>query len=88
MRLNSRLHSTLRADRWKDVRSPQQEVVDEIGSHVTVVAGGPDFVAEAIECHAPDTDHWWCVGVEWHQELLFWGSRDQALLKDFVRSSK
>lgn len=88
IRRNSRLHSILGADRLEDVRSLHHEVVDKPGRHVSVVARGPDFVAEAIECHPPGNDRWWCVGVQWHPELLPWGSRDQALLTEFVRSSK
>lgn len=84
----SRLHQILRTRRLAGVRSLHRQAVDKRGDAVRFVARGPDGVAEAIERVAGDGRQWWCIGVQWHPELVAWGSPDRELIASFVRASK
>lgn len=84
----SQLHEILGTRRLRGVRSVHRQAVDQPGTTVRVVARGPDGVAEAIECKALDGRELWCIGVQWHPELMPWGNPDQALMESFVRASK
>lgn len=87
IRRGSRLHEILQTGRLRGVRSLHRQAVDQPGSAVRVVARGPDGVAEAIECSASIGTPLWCVGVQWHPELIPWNNPDQQLMESFIASA-
>ncbi len=82
IRRRSLIYEVLRTRRIDGVRSLHREAVDVPGEGVRVVARGPDGTAEAIECEQAA----WCMGVQWHPELIPWGNPDQELMVAFVRA--
>ena len=51
-----------------------------------VVGRAEDGIPEAIEVVAPK-ESTWCVGVQWHPELMPWGNPDEKLVRAFVNAS-
>lgn len=88
IRRTSRLHEILGTKRLPGVRSLHRQAVDQPGTTVRVVARSPDGIAEAIECKSLGNRELWCIGVQWHPELIAWGNPDQELMKSFIRASK
>ena len=85
---NSRLHSILGTTRLRGLRSLHRQVIDRPGREVRIVARGPRGIVEAIECALGDDRQLWCIGVQWHPELVAWGRSDQNLMTAFVEASR
>jgi putative glutamine amidotransferase len=62
--------------------------VDRPGTGLRVSGRAPDGVTEAIESASNLGDSGWCVGVQWHPELVVWRNTDQNLIEEFVQQAK
>ena len=76
-------HSRLRAALGVDMvrtNSLHHQAVDRLGTGLRITGTAGDGVVEAIET----TDGGWCVGVQWHPELMPDDPHQQALVSTFV----
>jgi len=64
----------------KDVNSLHHQSIARLGAGLTVTARAADGCIEAVEL----TDARWCVGVQWHPELLPHDDLEQGLFRAFV----
>lgn len=64
----------------KDVNSLHHQSIDRLGAGLHVVARADDGCVEAVELPAVQ----WCVGVQWHPELLADDPLEQGLFRAFV----
>ncbi|WP_158607700.1 gamma-glutamyl-gamma-aminobutyrate hydrolase family protein [Flexivirga caeni] len=64
----------------KEVNSLHHQAIDRLGDGLDIAARASDGGIEAIEL----VDARWCVGVQWHPELLPEDDREQALFRSFV----
>jgi putative glutamine amidotransferase len=60
--------------------SLHHQAVDQLGTGLRITGSAEDGVVEAIET----LDDTWCVGVQWHPELMPDDRRQQALVGTFV----
>lgn len=88
IRRGSRLHQILEMRRLTEVRSIHHEVVDKPGTGVSIVAKAPDGVPEAIEAVHHDIGSSFCIGVQWHPELIMWQNSDQPLIDAFIDAAR
>jgi putative glutamine amidotransferase len=77
--VGSRLRAAVGAD-VLETNSLHHQAVDRLGAGLTVTAVTKDGVVEAVE---PATGTW-CVGVQWHPELMPDDAFQRALVADFV----
>jgi len=64
----------------KEANSLHHQAVDRLGAGLTVSGRAADGTVEALELPAAR----WCLGVQWHPELLPDDSRELGLFKEFV----
>jgi len=88
IRRNSQLHQILATTRLAEVRSIHSEVVDKPGRGVKIVARSPDGIPEAIEAHGENISSGFCLGVQWHPELIAWRNPDQPLINAFIEAAR
>lgn len=67
----------------KDVNSLHHQSVDRLGDDLRVTARADDGVVEAVEL----TTARWCIGVQWHPELMPDDEREQGLFRAFVAAA-
>jgi putative glutamine amidotransferase len=75
----SRLRATVGVD-VLHTNSLHHQSVDQVGSGLVVTAASPDGVVEALETSTST----WCVGVQWHPELMPDDVHQRALVTGFV----
>jgi putative glutamine amidotransferase len=68
----------------KDVNSLHHQAVDLVGAGLTVSGRAADGTVEAMEL--PDAR--WCLGVQWHPELLPDDPQERGLFDGFVRACR
>jgi putative glutamine amidotransferase len=64
----------------KEANSLHHQAVDRVGAGLEVSGRAADGTVEALELPAAR----WCLGVQWHPELLPDDSRELGLFKEFV----
>jgi gamma-glutamyl-gamma-aminobutyrate hydrolase PuuD len=87
LRGGSRIAEAIGRRRLPGVRSLHRRVVDRPGTGLRVSGRAPDGVTEAIESVSTRGDTAWCVGVQWHPELVAWISTEQTLIEQFVQQA-
>lgn len=65
----------------KDVNSLHHQAVDRVGTGLEVTGRAADGVVEAMELPGA-----WCLGVQWHPELLPDDPAEAGLFTEFVRA--
>lgn len=88
IRRNSHLHQILGTPRLAEVRSLHSEVVDQPGRGVKIVAKSSDGMPEAIEVVDERAASDFCMGVQWHPELIAWRHLDQPLVNAFIKAAR
>lgn len=88
IRRDSQLHQILATTRLAAVRSIHTEVVDRLGRGVKIVAKSPDGIPEAIEAVGENISSDFCLGVQWHPELIAWRNPDQPLVDAFIKAAR
>lgn len=78
---DSRTADALGANRI-ETNSLHHQALGEIGNGLTVTGTAEDGIVEAIELPAAR----WCVGIQWHPELMPGDPHQEALLTDFVNA--
>jgi putative glutamine amidotransferase len=68
----------------KDVNSLHHQAVDRIGAGLTVSGRAADGTVEAMELPGAR----WCLGVQWHPELLPDDPQERGLFDGFVRACR
>jgi putative glutamine amidotransferase len=66
-----------------DVNSFHHQAIDKLGERLVSAADSPDGMIEAVF----DPDLRFCVGVQWHAELLTHRSEHAPLLQEFVTAA-
>ena len=88
VRRGSRLHAHVGVARIRSVRSLHREAIDLPGEGLRIVARAPDSTPEAIEHVANGRSANFCIGVQWHPELIISQSQDTPLIAAFVEASR
>ena len=68
----------------KDVNSLHHQAVNRVGAGLTVSGRTADGGVEALELTGAD----WCLGVQWHPELLPDDPREAGLFDEFARACR
>ncbi len=75
--------ATLIGSETVEVNSFHNWAVDRLGHDLVVVARDPDGTIESIEFTG---ESWWCMGIQWHAELLVAG-HGRALFRGLVQAA-
>ncbi len=68
----------------KDVNSLHHQALDRVGAGLTVSGRAADGTVEALELPSAR----WCLGVQWHPELLPDDPRERGLFDGFVHACR
>ena len=64
------------------VNSAHHQSVDKLGENLVINGKSKDGIIESIE----NTNHKWCIGVQWHPEFLI-TKADKLIIADFIKNS-
>lgn len=79
----SRLAGILGHQRLR-VNSLHNQAVDRVGSRLRVVARDLDGIVQGVE----DPARTFCIGVQWHPEMLPWSARQRRLFRALVDAAR
>ena len=64
------------------VNSAHHQSVDRLGKDLIINGKSKDGIVESIE----NTNHKWCIGVQWHPEFLI-TKADKLIIADFIKNT-